>query len=365
MAIQESLTVTEALALPSDTAELAQARGLVVGLAASATLLLERRKEVAGGDVAISESAALEGLSLDEQAEHLRANKRLLIDAYAFFGTRVGAERMDAARVARGEAPVHAAIVARLWDDPRCRRRFDAGTRTITDDRRRGVTLSYFGNTVELVQKHIDARLAEPNVAILVAGSDVQGRDRGDGFLNPSMRGVMRSEEWPEDLRALALALGMNAMAMRSVRRMVDPALDATRDAPTVAPGAESLFWEARLFGSAQDEGICYWLGYINKSRAILKGYMESIWPGETERNYTVLMSALLLRPASLGPDWKNEIRDIRKSVFRAIGEGDFAGAEQQLRVLAAARPRLFFAIGLEYFTRNVHNDPTDFVVGA
>jgi hypothetical protein len=349
-------TVGEVLAQPLPTEDTFTARGLLYSMRWGLTALHDK-KEATASLLQAQDPELQPELPLDEQAQLLLfRTDRTPVNAFASSALRIGVKRLDAARTDAGRQPVHEYLLDSLLTSQEMTTRFDAGYHEVITGLERNLPAAV-RRLVLLVGEHVDWRLNNPALAYNVVGGTRQRELTGSRpvFITASMDGVMRSEGWSNQQRALAGAVGMYQTALRNTRQLVTPLLSYPDNLPSVREGAEQTYWRSRLFGSGENEGLCYYLGYVEKSRARLRSHMQQLWVEDYSRNRNVFMTTLLLRTQNIGgPRSKEEVRALRRPIYRAIAENDFAGAEAQLAELAADRPKLFSPIALEYFAPEV-----------
>lgn len=303
-------------------------------------------------------TAEQQELSLDDQAALLlgRAH-RTKISVFAQAAFTIGARRMDVLGGDEDMQSVHTRTLGSLLLRPMVHGRFDAGYQEIiTGDEPRLET--NVKRSAQLIAAHVHWRLNNLPIARQMEGYT----NSRDAFVTPAMRGAFLSTPWPVELVALTKAVGMHYTAMRSVRRLATPYLVSSDKLPKVTSGSEERYWCAKLFGAGENQGLCYYLGYIEKSRPLLRAYMEGLWGTEYLHNRQVFLGTILIRERSMVRDHgkKEELRMIRNELHRDIGDSNFVAAGVRLKELAVTHPHLFSFIGLEYFTKGIHADPDE-----
>lgn len=352
----EQYTIGELQAMPHSF-EAMKAQDVLRGLYGGMQALAEQKAGQEAGNETASRFSfpTAEGgaeLSLDEKAAYLaERSERIHIEILVEVGLAIGAERLDAMRMKQGLEPIHFRTLQELLVTQRRESVFQAGREEIMAGNFRGASM-LARPIATRVDKYFP-ELANPVALYDAVGANYRTRSHAakPAILTQATEGVMQSERWDDKSRAVYAALGIHHAAIRSARQLIMPLLTKEADLPRMTEGFEQKFWERKLFGNAQGDGVFYYLGYLDKSRPAMRAILKDKW-GENDyyRNRQVLTAAMFLRPAAVPQkDRVDYMRKLRRPVFLLMSEGHFEAAEELLRKAANERPDLFGLLSREY----------------
>jgi len=298
------------------------------------------------------EAVAYDTLGTSDKAAFLVENNNSMpISAFVNKGLIVGAQRMDESRAGNNLDSSHAEIVSEILASERAKDIFYAAQHHILD-----LSESRINNQprkiAELLSDHLDPYFANPVMVYEVVGMNYHTRQYTQTypFIDTGTQAFMRSNDWSSELQALMVAYGMHYTAIQQARRLVLPLLTQVTG---VKDGLETAFWGRKVLGTDAHVGTQYYLGYIEKSRSLLRQHMQRMWGDDYHRNQQVFISAALMKTkaSTLPENEKRRVRELRRPIFGAIASGDFDEGERLLRDIAEEEPHLLSWIGLEFFS--------------
>lgn len=332
-------------------------RRSLLALYADLQLLLEKK---GAPDATIAERTtfhyelpkAYDSLTTDEKARFLRENSDLLIvDTFVNEGLLVGAARMDEKRIASGRDGIHVATLNDMKGDRDSSRLYYEAKHTVVESTDTIVN-SAPRKVASLVAGVLDKDFNNPVMLYEVVGMNYRTGNATSRypFLDIGTQKFMENNGWSSELQALMAAVGMHQTAMHSAKALVQPLLIGDKELiPDVKAGFEQAFWQRRIVGTPTTEGTQYYLGYIQKSRALLEHHMKQMWGDDFSYNRMVFFATGLMKTGILGDKEKRAVRNQRRPVYQAIAVGDFAAAKAHLQHIAEDQPMLFGRISLDF----------------
>lgn len=263
----------------------------------------------------------------------------------------VGAERMDERLVANGREPIHAGTLDTILDSPTKAQVFRRGYEEIIDPDQDSLKAKP-KEIALLLKKHLDPLFNNPVLVHEVLGERYKNRPVSAkyAFLDRGCETLIRNQRWPPELRAMMMAVGMRQTASRQAREIALPLLDHDISTlPELKPGFETAYWERKVIGNDKYEGAAFYLGYVEKSRELLRKSMRKMWGQEYEENRQIFLSASFMRIGTLEKPERANVYDKRKQIFASLAGDDFPKAKEQLQEVAQAQPDVFSRPGQEF----------------
>lgn len=302
---------------------------------------------------------------LPERMDYLRQNMLFAsLDAYVSAGLEAGAQRLDIAAKASGRLMVHEEVLRSEMNEPAVSQAFTAGNTEHITEKVKPVsgnsgTGAYYqrSHMTYCVQESLGPEFNNPSMLNDVFGYNRSKSRRPEDkarILTAEAYIAMECEEWSTALRGLATVQYMYQAAGRFARNLVTPLIDRNTTVE-VQPGKINYFWRARLAGTetTTGSGLAYQFGYRAKSGEAIKQCMTEMWGDDYSRNRNIFLTALNIHTSQLSNGERVKAqRDLRRPVFRDIGEGDFGAALAKLQVAAQERPELFSIISMNYLSR-------------
>jgi hypothetical protein len=292
-------------------------------------------------------------MTLAEKAADLQDNSdSMLTESFVHASLWVGARRMDNQRAAQGLEPVHAAKVDELLQSEEYAAQFQKGNEDIGSTNHHKLRFAGPREVVALVERHIDPAFNNPVMVYDAIGQDYYAKrqEAEFGIANRGWLEYMKQNGWSPQLRALLAATGMHLSALKRARNIVMPLLEADDiKVPRVKEGFEDKFWGRKIVGAADATGLAHYMGYIQKSRPLLRHHMKRIWGEDYIEKRNTFMAASLMRMRSLSKQKEKEITELRRPIFAIIGEGYYAAAKERLQEIAKKDPYVFGRFSREW----------------
>lgn len=316
-------------------------------------LSMENATSYAGG-THIDTDNSYPQLNSDEQAAFLMGRYDLMpTNRFVGKGLLVGAQRMDERSLEEGNKGANVSALDRALASEKIRQVYWDGNESVAEP---SSLRSHPRKVANLIADNLDPGFNNPIIVYEACGMNPRTGDCTDRqpFVGGSIENFMKNTEWSTELKALMGAVGLHLTAIRLAKQLVSPMLASERRLVTsVKEGFESKFWENKLVGSERTTGVAYYLGYLLKSRELLKDCMKEMWDEDYSRNRNVFVSlATMKTPGLKTKKEKSLVLDQRRLVFGAIANGDFSVAEQGLREIAEQHPNFFGRISLKFLTR-------------